>query len=305
MDVPRRQVIDAHHHVWDLGCNYHPWLVDEPMIPFRYGDYSAIRRTYLLGDYLADTADFELVTSVYVEAEWDPSDPIGETRWIHAVADRHGFPGAVVSKVWLDREDAAEVIAAQAGFERVRSVRHKPRAARLREDAERGLPGSMDDERWREGFSLLGRHGLMFDLQTPWWHFDAAAGLAQDFPGTPIIVNHAGLPADRSAEGLAGWRAALETLARQPNANLKITGIGVPGRAWTAELNAEVVRDAIRIFGVRRCMLGSNFPVDSLVARFSDIFRGFEAITSAMSESERNALFHDNALRIYRPLLRS
>ena len=41
------KIVDAHHHFWDLGRNYHPWLCDEPMIPFRYGDYSALRRNFM------------------------------------------------------------------------------------------------------------------------------------------------------------------------------------------------------------------------------------------------------------------
>ncbi len=32
-------IVDAHHHIWDVQRNYHPWLRDEPIIPFRYGSY--------------------------------------------------------------------------------------------------------------------------------------------------------------------------------------------------------------------------------------------------------------------------
>jgi predicted TIM-barrel fold metal-dependent hydrolase len=293
-------IVDAHHHLWDLGLRAHPWLVDEPMIPFRYGDYSAIRRTYLADDYRRDTRAFNVVKTVYVEAEWAAGDPLGETRWVHQTAARHGLPGAVVAQAWLDREDVAEVLAKQAAFPLVRSVRHKPRAAARREDAGRGAPGSMDCPRWRQGFALLGRHGLHFDLQTPWWHFDAVAELARDFPSTIIIVNHTGLPADRSPEGLSGWRGAMERLAQAPNAMLKISGLGVPGRRWTSELQGPVVRDAIRIYGVERCMFASNFPVDSLLATFDEIYGGFLAITRDMPEDARHKLFHDNAARIYR-----
>ncbi len=28
------KIVDAHHHFWDPIKNYHPWLCDEPMIPF-------------------------------------------------------------------------------------------------------------------------------------------------------------------------------------------------------------------------------------------------------------------------------
>jgi predicted TIM-barrel fold metal-dependent hydrolase len=270
------------------------------MIAFRYGDYSAIRRSYLPDDYRRDAARFNVVGTVYVEAEWDPADAIGETRWVHETAQRSGLPGAMVAQAWLDRDDAAEVLTRQAAFPLVRSVRHKPKAAARREDARRGAAGSMDCPKWRAGYGRLARHGLHFDLQTPWWHFDAAAELARDFRSTTIIVNHTGLPADRSAEGLAGWRAAMALLAGEPNVCLKISGLGVPGRRWTPELQGAIVRDAIRIFGVERVMFASNFPVDSLVATFEEIFGGFFDITRDLGEDSRRKLFHDNAARIYR-----
>jgi predicted TIM-barrel fold metal-dependent hydrolase len=296
-------IIDAHHHIWDIGRNYHPWLRDEPMIPFRYGTYAALRCDYLPADYRADTKRFDIRATVYVEAEWDPRDPVGETRWVHDIAARDGLPNAVVAQAWLDRGDVADVLAAQATFPLVRSVRHKPRAARLAADARRGQPGSMDCAVWRNGFAHLERHGLHFDLQTPWWHFEAAAALARDFPRTLIIINHTGLPADRSAEGIAGWRRALELVAREPNTRLKISGIGVPGKAWTVELNGPIVRDAISMFGASRAMFASNFPVDSLVATFDEIFDGFDAITANLDERDRGRLFHDTAAEVYRPVM--
>lgn len=309
MDITGRQmaamraqqsIIDAHHHVWDLSLGKHPWLIGEPLIPFRYGDYRGIRQTYMPADFRRDAENFKLVKSVYVETEWDSSDPAGETRWIHSIARRDGFPNAVVAQAWLDREDAAEVLAAQAAYPLVRSIRHKPKSALRPTDAVRGAPGSMDDPRWRAGYALLERHALHFDLQTAWWHFDAAAALARDFPKIQIIVNHTGLPSDRTAEGLAGWRRALEGLATAPNVVLKISGIGVRHMPWTVVGNSPIVRDAIRIFGVERCMFASNFPVDGLVATYAQIYDGFLSTTADLPAADRQKLFHDNAARIYR-----
>ncbi|MEZ5740424.1 MAG: amidohydrolase family protein [Burkholderiaceae bacterium] len=293
-------VIDAHHHFWDLDRNYHPWLCDEPMIPFRYGSYAPIRRNYLPADYLLDTGRFNLAGSVYVEAEWDPRDPVGETRWIHGIAAEHGLPGAVVAQAWLDHDDAAAVLAAQAAFPLVRSVRHKPRSAAAPGAAIRGAPGSMDDPRWRDGYARLQGHGLHFDLQTPWWHFEAAGDLARDFPATRIIINHTGLPADRSAAGLAAWRDAMARLADAPNVHLKISGIGVPGQPWSVELQRSVVHDALAIFGIERCLFASNFPVDSVIATFEQIYRGFLTLTAHLDDAARRRLFHDNAAALYR-----
>jgi predicted TIM-barrel fold metal-dependent hydrolase len=158
----------------------------------------------------------------------------------------------------------------------------------------------MADAAWRAGFARLAPLGLHFELQTPWWHLHEAARLAADFDGTSIVLNHTGLPADRSAEGLAAWLRAMAALAPCPNVAVKISGIGVPGQPWTAAANREIVLTTIELFGPQRCMFASNFPVDGLCGSFGDIFRGFELITREFSSSERRAMFRDNALRVYR-----
>ena len=143
-------IVDAHQHFWDLEHNTHPWLCDQPRIAFRYGDYGRICRTYLPDRYRADTANHNVVKTVHVEAEWDPRDPLGETRWLRKIKAAHGVPTAIVAQAWLDRDDVAIVLAAQAGFAEVRGIRHKPTAVR----------GAMADAKWRAGFALLARFGL-------------------------------------------------------------------------------------------------------------------------------------------------
>jgi predicted TIM-barrel fold metal-dependent hydrolase len=291
--------IDAHQHFWDLDANPYPWLQGEEVPNFRYGDYSALKRNYLPDDFKRDTRGSTPAATVHIEAEWDRRSPVAETRWLTGLASP-GFPGAIVAHAALDRDDAAEVLQAQAAFPLVRGIRHKPVVSRTPAAARRGLAGSMDCERWRRGYALLARHGLSFDLQAPWWNLDQARDLARDFPETPIIVNHAGLPADRSEQGLRGWRGALEQLASQPNANLKISGLGLPGRAWSQADNVPLIRDAISIFGVQRCMFASNFPVDSLVTDYGTLVAGFRAAIADRPQADQIQLLHDNAARIYR-----
>jgi len=280
-------IVDAHQHFWDPRANYHPWLCDQPPVAFRYGDYSALRRPYLPADYFADAGGHEVVKTVYVETDWDPDDPLGETAWVERLRSDTGFPTVMVAQAWLDRDDIAAVLERQAAFGFVRGIRHKPR------------PGALRDARWRAGYALLARFGLRFDLQAPSTALADAAALCRAFPGTQLVLNHAGLPADRSAEGIAGWKRALRGLAECPNTAIKISGLGVPGRRWTPELNREVVLSAIEIFGVQRAMFASNFPVDGLCATFDEIYSGFRQIVQGFAPLEQRALFHDNAVRIY------
>lgn len=289
-------IADAHQHFWDPSAHYYPWLCDEPPIPFRYGDYSAIRNSYLPDRYRAEAAGFAVEKTVYVEAEWDPEDPIGEMRFIETMRRETGLPTVAVAQAWLDRANAAQMLEAQAAFPFVRGIRHKPRANPSPTDA---APGGMSDPKWREGFGHLARLGLRFDLQTPWWHLHEAARLAADFPDTRIILNHTGLPADRSPQGVEAWRTAIAAFAQCPNAAIKISGLGVRGEPWTVAANRAIVLTAIEIFGVERAMFASNIPVDSLCASFATIYAGFAEIVDNFTPAEQRALFHDNAVRLY------
>jgi predicted TIM-barrel fold metal-dependent hydrolase len=288
-------VVDAHQHFWDPTVNYYPWLNDEPPIPFRYGDYRPIRRRYLPPDYLADAAPFRVEKTVYIETEWDPRDPVGEMRYVERMRREHGLPTVAVAQAWLDHDDAPRVLEQQSAFDFVRSVRHKPRA----NPAPGGPAGGTLDAKWRAGYAELARHGLRFDLQTPWWHLGEAARLASDFPATTIILNHTGLPADRSDAGIAGWKSAMAAFAACPNVAVKISGLGQRAQPWTVAANRGIVRTVIDLFGVARCMFASNFPVDSLCAPFATIFGGFRDMVADLPADAQRALFRDNAIRIY------
>lgn len=293
------KIIDAHQHFWDLDQNHLPWLKEEPPIPFRYGDYSGLKRNYLPDDYRRDSAAFDVVGTVFVETEWDPDDPKGEVEWVEKLAEAEGLPSVMVAQAWLDDHDAEDVLASHGRSRLVRGIRHKPKAAPRPDLVTRGAPGSMGDPEWRRGFALLAPNGLSFDLQTPWWHLEEARELADAFPGTQIILNHTGLPADRSKSGLDGWRSAMRLLAGAPNVAVKISGLGEAGKPWSIDANRAIVLDTVEIFGPERCMFASNFPVDSLVASFDTIFSGFLEITSGCSADERDRMFRENAVRIY------
>jgi len=289
-------VFDAHQHFWDTTLGCHPWLCDETIETFRYGDYRAICKPYLPADYRRDTARFRLAGTVYIEAEWRSDDPLGEMRYIEALRRESGLPTVAVGQAWLDQPGVEATLEALREFSFVRGVRHKPRANRAPGEA---TPGGMTEAGWRAGYALLERYGLHFELQTPWWHLHEAADLARRFPDTRIVLNHTGLPAVRSAPMLAAWRSAMAGLAQCPNVSVKISGLGQPGRRWTAEENRPVVLTTLELFGIERCMFASNFPVDSLCATFDEIYNGFFDIVADLPSADQRRLFHDNARACY------
>jgi predicted TIM-barrel fold metal-dependent hydrolase len=237
---------------------------------------------------------------VHCEAEWDRSDQIGETRWISDIHSRYGFPGAIVAHAWFDTPNAEEVIAAQAAFPLVRGIRSKPVTAPAPGRIEPGAPGSMQDERWLRGFALLKKYGLSWDLRVPFWHLEEAAAVARAFPDTPIVLNHTGFPWDRSEEGLAAWRRAMEVLAGEPNVHVKVSEFGLRDQPWEYESNRRVVLDAIAIFGIERAMFATNFPVAGLRIGYDALVRAVSRMLDHLSPADRDRFFWQNAKAFYR-----
>jgi predicted TIM-barrel fold metal-dependent hydrolase len=295
-DIP---IVDAHHHLWDLeGHIRYPWLFNDEHSYM--GDRSSIRRTYLPEEYRRDTALHKVIATVHVEAEADRSQQLAETEWVTGMAARHGMPNAIVAHAWVDTPNAEEILAGHKKFSLVRGIRTKPVTAASPDESVRGQPRSLQDPKWHAGLALLEKYDLSWDLRVPWWHLEEAAEVTREHPAMRIVLNHTGYPLHRTEDALVRWRRGMEALAACPNVWCKISGLIVKGEPWTLQANRPIIHDAIRIFGVERCMFASNFPVDSIKGSWDYLYSGFKRAVADFPLSDRKKLFADNALAFYR-----
>jgi predicted TIM-barrel fold metal-dependent hydrolase len=295
-------IVDAHHHFWDLSAGplHYPWLQDPKPHDFFLGNYEPLKRNYLPADYRRDSEGFNVVTTVHVEAECDRNQQVAETRWLSELSASQGLPGAIVAHAWFHTDNAEQVLEQQAQFPLVRGIRSKPVTAATPAQMRRGLPGSMQDPTWLEGFRRLRRHNLSWDLRVPTWHLEEAAEVVATEPDIPVVLNHTGFPWDRSPQGLEMWRRGMRALAAHPQVYCKLSCLCLPDGPWLASDNAPLVRETIELFGIERCMFASNFPVDGLRISYRGMFEAFAQMTADLSDGDRRALFHDNACRFYR-----
>jgi predicted TIM-barrel fold metal-dependent hydrolase len=292
-------IIDAHHHLWDLRLDRHPWLGAAAAERGGLGDLGPLRQNYLPDDYRRDAARHNIVATVHVEAGWASDDCVGETRWLETLDTRQGVATRYVVHVPLSVPDASDLIDTQAAFGRVVGVRDilswDPDPAR------RFAPrdGIMNEPRWRAGLAHLKRHNLVFDLMAFPRQLGDAARLAADFPDQRFVLNHCGSPIDRDAEGMQRWHDGLKELARQENVAVKISDLVAYDHDWSLESLRPVVMHCIDCFGPDRAMFASDFPVAGLHASFDQVYDGFVTIASSLSEAEQHALFFGTAQRIY------
>ena len=291
------QVIDAHHHLWrqaDL-----PWL-QGPMQPRIFGEYAAIMRDYPVEEYVADATSSGVVKSIYVQANWAAGQGLAEARWVQAVAGRAEFPQAIVAHADLSSPDAPADLRALCALESVRGIRQQMHWHENPLYRFASRPDLMNDAAWRRGFGELAPRGLLFELQIFAAQMDDGARLAADFPETIIVLEHAGMLEDRSAQGMLQWRRGMRLLAACPNVHVKLSGLGTFVREASARTMRPVVQETLSMFGPQRCLFGSNFPIEKLWCGYAELFAAFLASIDGLGAQERAAVLHDNAARLYR-----
>jgi len=288
--MSRPPFVDAHVHFHDLE---HPRLRYEwlepggPPDPVLGDDRPLRSQRYWADDFLAETRFQRVAKAVHVQAAIGSEDPVEETRWLQAFADRLGVPQGIVSYADLADPGVGGVLERHAEFPNLRGIRD------LRYD------DYLTNPAWRRGYAQLEEHGLVCCDDPDVAQMPAALDLARRFPGITFCVDHCGFPKGRDPEYFARWRAAIGRLAAAENVVVKISGLGQADHRWTVASIRPWVLACIEAFGVERSFLASNWPVDRLYSSYGDVLEAYDTITAGFSSAEREALFATNAERVF------
>ena len=317
---PEIAICDPHHHFWDFRS---------ARIPYQ---------RYLLHELIADIdCGHNVRSTVFIEARsmYRPGGPVelrpvGEIEFVQglAAASASGLYGscraaaAIVGHADLKLADRVEPVleALQAASpNRFRGIRHTVTWDPHPEVENREKEGVLASAEYRAGARVLARMGLSLDTGVCFPQLPELAEFARAVPDLTIILNHlgglqrVGPYGNRDDEVLPAWRSGIAAVAKCPNVNLKLGGIGMPrlGFDWhtrdtpigseeLAASMAPLMSYCIEQFGPDRCMFESNFPVDKVSFSHPVLFNAFKRFSSRYSASERAALFHDTAVRAYR-----
>ena len=173
------------------------------------------------------------------------------------------------------------------------------------------------DSQFRTGARTLARMGLSLDTTLYFPQLPALADFAQVSQLT-IVLNHigglirVGPYGNRDDEILPIWISGIVAVAKCPNVNVELRGVGQPGYGFdwyarTEPVGSEELTVAlepfmnycIEQFGPERYMFESNFPPDKFPYSYNVLFNAFKRMSKGYSAPERTALFHDTAARVY------
>ncbi|MBU2648065.1 amidohydrolase family protein [bacterium] len=315
---PELPICDAHHHLWDYpGGRY---LLYEILNDINSGHN--IRSTV-----------FMECGSMYRADGPAAMKPVGETEFVQGIAAMSASGQYGESRVaagiigYADLQLGAEVAAVleahmAASPNRFRGIRHASgwdADKHVRNSHTNPPRGLLLDPTFQKGFAQLERFNLTFDAWLYHPQISELTQLARKFPNTTIILDHFGGPLGigpyqgKRQEIFPEWKKAIRELAACPNVMAKLGGLAmaVNGFDWhkretpptsveLAEAQKPYHLHCLDLFGIERCLFESNFPVDRVSCSYAVLWNACKRIAATCSADEKRALFHDNAVRVYR-----
>ena len=285
------EIVDAHLHLWTPET--HPWVTMMKDPPYN------LTQTYTLEDYEKDSADYHVTEVVHVQAMWQ-GQQYQETEWLDAIANgsQRGIPHAIIGGADLASGDVEEVYQKHRQSQRMRGIRQllnhhstKPQFSVQPHD------NLLTDPQWQKGYALLEKYNLSFELHVLGHQMQRSADLIRKFPHVPVMVEHCGVPYERDESSMKVWRQGMTELSTCPNTYCKISGVFPDG--WTKQSVADVVLPCVEMFGVDRCVFGSNFAFSKMNATFAEVVDTFMSVLEALSTDDKKKIFSENARRFY------
>ncbi len=320
---PSAEIIDPHHHLWDRGG--HHYLGD---------DYLADAAG---GHKVAATVYVECL-SKYREDGPKPLRCVGETEFVAGITQGN-TKGSVTgnghqSSIRLCAGIVARAdLALGAAVEEVLDAHELAAQGRLRGiryasawDASPAIhsayptrPGMLREAQVLAGARCLARRKLSLDAWLYFHQLDDVAALARKCADLVIVLDHCGGPiglgpyAQQREAVFEQWRESLRGLCGFDNIVVKFGGLAMPlaGFAWhraaTPPSSSELAQAwqpyfdvCLELFGPRRCMFESNFPVDRSGCSYTILWNAFKRLAAPLSDDERAAFLSATAQRVYR-----
>ena len=320
---PELPICDPHHHFWDRRLEripYQRYLLDE-------------LNEDIHGGHNVRSTVFIECRSMYRADGPAEMRPVGEVEFVQgmAAASASGVYGgaraaaAIIGHANLNLgEKVAPVLEAlqAASPNHFRGIRHSVTWVphpEVENTAAHKIEGQLASDRFRAGARVLARMGMTLEGWLYHPQLAELAAFAKAVPELTIILNHVGgllregPYANRDEEVLGSWRKGIAAVAACPNVVVKLGGLGMVrcGFDWhtrakpigseeLAAAMAPFLSYCIEQFTPARCMFESNFPVDKVSFSYNVMYNAFKRFSRSYSASERAAMLHDTAAKVYR-----
>ncbi|KAA0217452.1 MAG: amidohydrolase [Leptolyngbya sp. PLA3] len=282
MTRPAATIIDAHQHFWRPSRGDYGWLTPQ---------MSTLYRNFEPGDLKPMLDACGVRATVLVQA----APTVDETRYLLSLSEAHPWIRGVVG--WVDFDHPA------AGVAQLAELASHPMLVGVRP-----MVQDIPDVEWLRRpshapvWDAIVERGLMFDALVKPAHLESLAGLLEDRPELPCVLDHAGKPtvALGKDSGFWVWGNWMQHIARESSVWCKVSGLVTEaGPGWSVDRLRPFVDVLIQAFGPRRLIWGSDWPMLNLAGDYTRWFQATEVLLGGLSGDDRAAVLGGNAVRAY------
>ena len=220
-----------------------------------------------------------------------------ETKWLLQLAASSPFILGVVGWVDLQSPDVRTHLEQLAANPKLVGIRH--------------VVQSEPDDRFLlqpaflRGVAALEEFGLAYDILIYPRHLPVASEFVQRFPRQRFVLDHLAKPLIKSGS-LQPWGSDLRKLAHYPNVYCKVSGMVTEAdwRNWKPQDITPYLDVAMECFGPERLMIGSDWPVCTIAAFYTDVMNVVSDYLSGYPQDVRNAVLGGNAVKFWNLAMR-
>jgi L-fuconolactonase len=272
--------IDAHQHFWRYDPDEYEWI-DNSM--------SRLRRDFLPANLKAELDASGFDGAIAVQAR----QTLEETRWLLELAETSSHVLGVVGWVDLRSSEVRPQLAEFARNPKFLGVRH--------------IVQSEPDDRFLlqleflRGIAALEECDLTYDILIYPLHLPVAAEFVKHFPRQRFVLDHLAKPLIKSGS-LQPWRRGIRELARHPNVLCKLSGLVTEAdwKNWKPSDIKPYLDTAFECFGPERLMIGSDWPVCTVAASYSQVMNLVIEYLSQYPDAVRDAVLGGNAANFWK-----
>lgn len=282
--MPDFSFIDTHVHLWQSGQLERSWLAGDATLDQDYG----------LAEFIQATSIQAVEAFVFVETGVEQAQALAEASWVVELAQQDKRLQGIVAAASLE-------LGAGATQHLQALTTLGPLIKGVRRNVQGEALGFCLSPNFLEGVQLLADYGLSFDLCIRHEQLPEVIQLVERCPQVRFILDHLGKPAIARREH-EPWRKQLNELARHHNVACKISGVVTEANhnTWKPDDIKPYIHDALDAFGEERALFGSDWPVMLLASSYTRWVETLDALTTELSTTTRERLWHVNARHWYR-----
>jgi L-fuconolactonase len=274
--------IDTHQHFWNLAKVEYTWLKPE---------FGPLYRTYEPPELAPQLQAAGIEKTVLVQSANSPEDTVA----MLTQADLCDWIGAVVGWVpLLDPEATQRALERYTRHPKFCGVRHL-----IHDEPD---PDWVVQERVIEGLRVLAAFGVPYEVVAIYpRHLGHVPTLAEQVPGLTLIIDHLAKPPIKDGQ-LQGWAQMMKSAAAYPQVYAKVSGLNTAAdwNTWSAAELKPSIDIALELFGAKRLMFGSDWPVCVLAGDYARVWAETNKAIAGYSQADRDAILGVTAQRVYR-----